>query len=90
MVYAPIDFARESLGEVLRRAGFEAGRKTYYICEGVSTGESISARSEAALKAMDDAGREQAAQAAVTSGYWLAELAVPQRPSEGQPSICAN
>ncbi len=36
VVYAPIDFARESLGEVLRRAGFEPDRKTYYICEGVS------------------------------------------------------
>ena len=36
VVYAPIDFARESLGEVLRRAGFQPGRKTYYICEGVS------------------------------------------------------
>jgi methyltransferase (TIGR00027 family) len=36
VVYAPIDFTRESLAEVLRRAGFEPGRKTYYICEGVS------------------------------------------------------
>src|SRR6185295_9418060 len=36
VVYAPIDFTRESLGEVLRRAGFEAGRKTYYIAEGLS------------------------------------------------------
>jgi methyltransferase (TIGR00027 family) len=36
VAYAPIDFTRESLGEVLRRAGFQAGRKTYYICEGVS------------------------------------------------------
>jgi methyltransferase (TIGR00027 family) len=36
VVYAPIDFERESLGEVLRRAGFQPGRKTYYICEGVS------------------------------------------------------
>jgi hypothetical protein len=35
----------------------------------------------AALKAMDDAGRQQAAQAAATSGYWLTELAVPRRPS---------
>jgi hypothetical protein len=32
-------------------------------------------RREAALKAMDDAGRELAAKAAATSGYWLAELA---------------
>lgn len=36
VIYAPIDFARENLGEVLRRAGFQPGRKTYYICEGVS------------------------------------------------------
>jgi len=36
LVYAPIDFARESLGEVLHGAGFQPGRKTYYICEGVS------------------------------------------------------
>jgi hypothetical protein len=34
-------------------------------------------RREAALKAMDDAGRKQAADAAATSGYWLAELSVP-------------
>jgi O-methyltransferase involved in polyketide biosynthesis len=36
VAYAPIDFARNSLGEVLRRAGFQPGRKAYYICEGVS------------------------------------------------------
>jgi methyltransferase (TIGR00027 family) len=36
VVYAPIDFAREGLGDVLRRAGFERRRKTYFICEGVS------------------------------------------------------
>jgi methyltransferase (TIGR00027 family) len=184
VAYGPIDFTRESLGEALRRAGFQPGRKTYYICEGVSmyvpeeamketlraiaaesapgsallleylnsgglellrkypTGmvknafdwgepfvfgvpdgkdrefflevglelgetlkigspESVSRyatrqdgsyygahleevfkqRREAALQAMDEAGRQQAAQAAATSGYWLAELTVPQRPS---------
>ena len=37
-------------------------------------------RREAAMKAMDDAGRQQAAQAAATSGYWLVELIVPERP----------
>ena len=181
VVYAPIDFTRESLGEVLRRAGFQSGRKTCYICEGVSmyvpeagmketlraiaaesapgstllleylnrgglelltkypTGmirnaidwgepfvfgvpdgqdreffleaglelsetlkigspESVSRyamrqdgsyygahlekvfqqRREAALNGMGEAGRRQAAQAAATSGYWLAELSVPQ------------
>jgi len=36
LVYAPIDFARESLAEVLGRAGFDRRRRTYYICEGVS------------------------------------------------------
>jgi methyltransferase (TIGR00027 family) len=36
LVYAPIDFARESLDEVLGRAGFDPHRPTYYICEGVS------------------------------------------------------
>jgi hypothetical protein len=36
-------------------------------------------RREATLKAMDDAGRQQAVQAAATSGYWLAELAVRKR-----------
>ena len=36
-------------------------------------------RREAALAAMDDADRRQAAQAAASSGYWLAELTVPQR-----------
>lgn len=179
VVYAPIDFARESLSAVLRRAGLEAGRKTYYICEGVSMyvpeggmketlraiaasapgsallleylnrgglevlkkyptgmiknafdwgepfvfgvpdgqdreffleaglelGETLKIgspesmkryamrqdgsyygahlekvfleRREAALKAMDDAGRQQAEKAAVTSGYWLAELTAP-------------
>ena len=41
-------------------------------------------RGEAALKAMDEAGREQAARAATTSGYWLAELAVPPFPMGSQ------
>lgn len=36
VVYAPIDFAREGLGEVLRAAGFERGRRTYFIGEGLS------------------------------------------------------
>ncbi len=183
VVYAPIDFTRESLGEVLRRAGFQPGRKTYYICEGLSmyvpedmmkeTLRSIAVESapgsallieylnqgflellrkyptgmiknaidwgepfvfgvpdgqdrefflqagleldetlkiggieanrytmrqdgsyygahlekvfqerrEAALKTMSDADRQQVARAAAMSGYWLAELAVPQRRS---------
>src|SRR3954453_1238144 len=36
VVYAPIDLVRESLGEVLRAAGFERSRRTYFICEGLS------------------------------------------------------
>src|SRR5262249_3217403 len=36
LVYALTDFTRESLSGVLHRAGFQPGRKTYYICEGVS------------------------------------------------------
>jgi len=36
-------------------------------------------RREAALKAVDDAGRQQAAHAAAMSGSWLAASAVPQR-----------
>jgi methyltransferase (TIGR00027 family) len=180
VAYAPIDFTRESLGDVLRRTGFRPDRKTHFICEGVSMyvpeegmketlraiaaesapgstllleyinrggldvltkypsgviknaidwgepfvfgvadgqdreffgdagldlGEALkigspesvrryamredgtyygahlekvfAERREAAMKAMDEAGREQAARAAASSGYWLAELAVP-------------
>jgi hypothetical protein len=43
-------------------------------------------RREAALKAMNDADRQQVARAAAMSGYWLAELTVPPRRSgRGQP-----
>lgn len=182
LVYAPIDFARESLGDVLRRAGFDASRRAYFICEGVSMyvpedgmkatlraiasesapgstllleyfnrkgldamtkrpagmiknafdwgepfvfgvpdgqdreyfrdtglelGEALKIggidsirryatredgsfygahlqqvfqqRHADALKAMDEAERQQATEAAATSGYWLAELTVPER-----------
>jgi len=182
LTYAPADFTRESLEDVLDRAGFDPARRTCYICEGVSmyvpeegmtaTLRAIAARSapgstllleyinrggldvlmrypsgmiknaigwgepfvfgvpdgrdheffrdaglelgealkigspecvkryamradgtyygahlaavfeqrrEAEMKAMDDAGRERAAAAAATSGYWLAELTVPPR-----------
>jgi methyltransferase (TIGR00027 family) len=182
VTYAPLDLTRESLAEGLRRGGFEPGRRTYYICEGVSMyvpeegmketlraiaaesapgsrllieylnraglesltkypmgmiknavawgepfvfgvpdgqdreffrecglelGETLKIgspesikryatrqdgsyygahlekefqeRREAALKAMDEEGRRQAAHAAAISGYWLAELAVTLR-----------
>jgi methyltransferase (TIGR00027 family) len=181
VTYAPIDFTRENLRDVLRRAGFERDRRTYFICEGVSMyvpeegmeatlravadesapgstllleymnrggldvlrkypsgmiknaidwGEpfvfgvpdgqdrdyfldagldlgdalkiggpesvkryatrqdgtyygahlatAFEQRRQAALKEMDEAGRQQAAQAASSSGYWLAELTVPE------------
>lgn len=180
LTYAPVDLAREVLSDALRRAGFQPGRKTYYICEGVSMyvpeagmketlrviatesapgstllleylnragieimmkyptgmlknaidwgepfvfgvpdgqdreffreaglelGETLKIgspesvrryamcqdgsyygahlekafqqRREAALKVMDEASRQQAEKAAVSSGYWLAELTVP-------------
>jgi hypothetical protein len=38
-------------------------------------------RREAVLNAIDDAGRQEIAQAEATSRYWLAELAVPDRAS---------
>jgi methyltransferase (TIGR00027 family) len=186
LVYAPIDFARERLGDVLRRAGFRRDRKACFIAEGLSmyvpeegmketlraiaaesapgstllieyvnrdmleimnkyptgmiknaiawgepfvfgvpdgqdreyfagTGlelgdalkigspdsikryamrgdgtyygahlaQMMQQRREEAMKAMDDAGREQMMRAAATSGYWIAELAVPEPRSEG-------
>ena len=36
VIYAPADLAREGLSDVLRRAGVDASRPTYFICEGVS------------------------------------------------------
>jgi methyltransferase (TIGR00027 family) len=36
LVYAPIDFTREKLGDVLRSVGYEADRKTFFIWEGVT------------------------------------------------------
>jgi len=181
VIYAKIDFARENLGEVLRRAGFQRDAKTYFLGEGLSMyvpeegminmlraiaaesppgsgllleylnrggldllrshptgmirnafdwgepfvfgvpdgqdseffrdvgltlGETLKIgspasvqryamhadgrrygahleaafrqRSEAALNAMDDEGRRRATRVAATSGYWLAELIVPE------------
>ena len=73
------------LGETLKIGSPESVRRyairqdgSYY---GAHLEKVLRQRREAVLKAMDDAGRQQAAQAAVSSGYWLAELAVPQRPS---------
>jgi methyltransferase (TIGR00027 family) len=181
VTYAPIDFATESLAEVLERSGFDTTRKTYFIAEGLSMyvpeeglkqtlrtiaqrsapgsillleylnqggidimtknpqglvknafdwgepfvfgvpdgqdreffaevgldlGDSLKMgtpqslkytlrsdgtpygahlqkvfreRQEAAMKAMDEATRQQVARAAASTGYWLAELTVPAR-----------
>jgi len=46
---------------------------TYY---GAHLAKVFQERREAALKAMDEAGRQQAARAEAKSGYWLAELSV--------------
>ena len=82
------EFFREvglELGETLKIGSPESVKRyamrqdgSYY---GAHLEKVFQQRREAALKAMDDAGRQQAAQAAATSGYWLAELTVPHRPS---------
>ena len=36
LVYAPIDFTKDKLGDVLREAGHQPDQKTFYICEGLS------------------------------------------------------
>ena len=66
------------LGEALKIGSPESIRRyamradgTYY---GAHLAKTFEQRREAALAAMDDAGREQAARAAASSGYWLAEL----------------
>jgi hypothetical protein len=41
---------------------------------GAHLAKAFEQRRQAALAAMDDAGREQAMRAAASSGYWLAEL----------------
>jgi hypothetical protein len=73
------------LGESLKIGSPESVRRYAMRQDGSSYGAHLEKvfeqRREAALKAMDDAGRQQAAQAAATSGYWLAELTVPQSPS---------
>jgi hypothetical protein len=73
------------LGQTLKIGSAESIKRyamrqdgTYY---GAHLEKVFQERREAALKAMDEAGRRQAAQAATTSGYWLAELTVPGRSS---------
>jgi hypothetical protein len=78
------EFFREAgleLGETLKISGIEAMTRyamrqdgTYY---GAHLEKVFQERREAALKAMDDEGRRQAALTSVMSGYWLAELTVP-------------
>jgi methyltransferase (TIGR00027 family) len=71
------------LGEALKIGGPDSVKRfatradgTYY---GAHLEKQFQQQREAALKAMDDAARQKAAQAAATSGYWLAELTVPER-----------
>jgi hypothetical protein len=73
------------LGEALKIGSPESVTRYATHQDGTHYGapleELLQQRREAALQAMDDAGREQAARATATSGYWLAELTVPQRAS---------
>jgi methyltransferase (TIGR00027 family) len=78
------------LGETLKIGGPESVKRyatradgSYY---GAHLGKVFEERREAALKAMDDAGRELAAKAAATSGYWLAELAARERSRTAPPA----
>ena len=68
------------LGDTLKIGSPESIRQyamrddgTYY---GAHLSKVFQERREAALAAMDDAGRQQAERAAASSGYWLAELSV--------------
>ena len=67
-----------AVGETLKIGSPESVRRyamrgdgTYY---GAHLEKAFKERRDAALAAMDEAGRQQAAQAAASSGYWLAEL----------------
>src|SRR5207237_443834 len=76
-----VNFFREfglTLGETLKIGSRESIHRyamradgTYY---GAHLEKAIKERREAAMAAMDAAGREQIARAAASSGYWLAEL----------------
>ncbi|HJU11250.1 MAG TPA: SAM-dependent methyltransferase [Candidatus Binataceae bacterium] len=68
------------LGETLKIGSPESVKRyamrqdgSYY---GAHLEKAFQQRREAALKAMDEASREQAERAATSSGYWLAELTV--------------
>jgi hypothetical protein len=66
------------LGEALKIGSPESVRRYAMRADGTYYGAHLEKvfqqRREAALAAMDEAGRQQAAQAASSSGYWLAEL----------------
>src|SRR4029079_11103103 len=68
------------LGDALKIGSPESVQRYATRADGTYYGKhlepSLKQRQEAALKAMDEAGRQQAAKAAQTSGYWLAELTV--------------
>jgi methyltransferase (TIGR00027 family) len=66
------------LGEALKIGSPESVRRYAMRADGTHYGahlaKAFEQRRQAALAAMDDAGREQAMRAAASSGYWLAEL----------------
>jgi methyltransferase (TIGR00027 family) len=81
------EFFRESgleLGETLRMGGPESVKRYAMCADGTYYGSHLAKvfeeRRKAAFEAFDDNMRQQIAQAS-QSGYWLAELIVPERPS---------
>ena len=71
------------LGETLKLGGPESVNRYARRQDGSHYGahleKTFQQRREAALQAMDDAGRQQVAKVTATSGYWLAELSPCQR-----------
>ena len=81
------EFFRESgleLGETLRMGSPESVKRYAMCADGTSYGAHLAKvfqeRQKAALDGFDESMRQQFAQAS-QSGYWLAELVVPERPS---------
>ena len=82
------EFFRESgleLGEVLKMGSAESVKRYATCADGTLYGSHLSKvfeeRRKAVFETLDETARRQATQALATSGYWLAELIVPERPS---------
>jgi hypothetical protein len=82
------EFFRETgleLGETLKIGSPESVRRYAMRQDGSNYGAHLEKvfqeRREAAIRAMSEPDRQQMARAAATSGYWLAELTVPGRPT---------